>query len=307
MRKLPPLNALKAFEAAARLGGVRAACQELHVTQSAISHHITNLEQHLQTTLFHRVNNRIILTETGQLFLRQIEPALDAIARATADASKHTSKETITVAMPSSLTLNWLIPRLGNFLTNHPELDIRLLEQLSISGSETDIDCAIEYRQQPSKDLISLQVLPDIVAPMASPGYIRRHKIKSVEDLKSCTLIVTERRLVSWQTILKDMSWLKSSAIISVASSVHALAAAKEGLGIALANPYNGQQFIDDKVLKIPFHFKAGSLPPTSKYYFSTLPTKSQLPKVATFKEWLIKELEKTRKEIAKNNPGLMT
>lgn len=290
MRRLPPMNSLIAFEAAARLGGVRAASDELNVTQSAVSHQIANLESYLQTSLFHRKSKRLFLTDVGKDYLKQIEPVLDGIERASADAARLAFRETLTVAAPPSFTVTWLLPRLGKFMDAHPNLNIRLLERMQLDLDEKDIDCAIEYRFQASKDLQSVLLLPDEVVPIASPHLVKMHKIRSIENLRGISLIETARRLISWRAILGSQSWYKAQRIISVSYSLHAFQAAELSLGIAMGNRYNAEKYIKEGLLCIPFEFKSGTVPPTPRYFISCIAHKANLPKVAAFSDWVINE-----------------
>jgi LysR family glycine cleavage system transcriptional activator len=291
MRKLPPLNALIAFEATARLGGVRAASDELNVTQSAVSHQIANLENYLQTLLFHRKSKRLFLTDVGKDYLRQVEPVLDSIARASADAARFSDRETLTVAAPPSLTVTWLLPRLGKFIDAFPNLNLRFLERMTLDPEEKQIDCAIEYRFQASKDLQSVLLLPDEVVPIASPYLVKKHRIRSIENLRGISLIETERRLTSWRAILGSQPWYKTQRIISVSYSLHAFQAAELSLGIALGNRNNAERYIKESRLCIPFEFKAGTVPPSPRYFLSSTAQKTNLPKVAAFSDWIRNEV----------------
>ncbi|WP_092225979.1 LysR family transcriptional regulator [Desulforhopalus singaporensis] len=116
MRKLPPLTAIVAFEAVARLGSVRAAVSELNVTQSSVSHQLARLENHLQVQLFQRRSKRLFLTTAGQDYFKTIEPALDSIANATNKEMMETKRETLSVSAPPSFIVTWLLPRIDGFL-----------------------------------------------------------------------------------------------------------------------------------------------------------------------------------------------
>ena len=290
MRRLPPMTALIAFEAAARLGGVRAASDELNVSQSAVSHQIAKLEDHLESLLFERRNRRLFLTDVGQDFLRKIEPALDSIANSAADASRHSKHETLTISSPPSFLAMWLMPRVSGFLKTHPNLNLRLVERMTQDPDDKRVDCSIEYRFQASKDLQTTRILPDEVVPLGSPELIVERGIRSVEDLQGIPLIETERRLISWKTILKSRRWLKKQRFISVGYSLHAFKAAELGIGIALGNRYNAQWYIDKNLLSVPFRFETGSLPPTPRYYISATVQKAALPKVNEFTSWIKNE-----------------
>ena len=297
MRRIPPLNALIAFEATARLGGVRAASDELNVTQSAVSHQIANLENYLETALFHRRNRRMFLTEVGSDYFKQIEPAMEAIIRASAHAERIAHGETLTISAPPSLTATWLLARLQKFVDAHPDLNIRFLERMVLNPEEKLIDCAIEYRYQESQDFKSILLLHDEVAPIASPKLVNRHKIHSVEDLRGVTLIQTDRRLISWKAILGSMPWYRTQKIFSFSYSLHAFQAAELSLGVALGNRYNAERYIKEGSLCVPFEFKPGEVPPTPRYFFSSTAQKARLPKVIAFSDWITKEARPARNE----------
>ncbi|TQV68322.1 LysR substrate-binding domain-containing protein [Denitrobaculum tricleocarpae] len=291
MRNLPPFKALNAFEATARLGGVRAAAAELAVTQSAVSHQLANLENHLRAALFHRQGKRLILTDTGRDYLNRIGPVLDHLEEATFEAANHSQVETLTVSAPPSFLAMWLLPRIANFTAGHEDLDLRLLERLTLAPEEETIDCAIEYRLAPDSASNATQILSDQVVPLASPDLIARHSIRSLDDLSEVTLIETERRLISWQAILRESPKLESQRFLSVSYSLHAFEAARLGLGVALGNRYNAQRFIDEGSLAVPFEIPEVLKPRTPKYFLTLPEKKSALKKVVGFSEWLQAEI----------------
>jgi LysR family transcriptional regulator, glycine cleavage system transcriptional activator len=293
MRPLPPLNSIKAFEVAARLGGVRLAAAELNVSQSAVSRHISNLEAFLQAELFERRGKKIVLTQTGREYLQQLEPALDAISRASQVAARHQPRRHLVVSAPPTFISNWIMPRLHRFLAQEPELDIRFLANLTMPEENEQIDCGIEYRFDPSPRLQSQILLRDENVVLASPAYISAYSIACLQDLRGCTLIETERRLVSWAEVLKPFAWAQK--LISVSLSSHAFEAARHGLGVALANRHNATSLIADGALAVPFVLDTEGLAPTPRYFFSTSGNKPNLPKVQAFSDWL-------QREIAKNN-----
>lgn len=291
MRSLPPFKALSAFEATARLGGVRAAAGELAVTQSAVSHQLAKLESHLRTPLFHRQGKRLVLTDTGRDYLHRIGPVLDHLEEATFEAANHSRVETLTVSAPPSFLAMWLLPRISSFTAGHPDLDLRLLERLTLAPEEESIDCAIEYRLTPDSAADATQILSDQVVPLAAPDLITRHAICSLEDLSKVTLIETERRLISWRAILREAPALDTQRFLSVSYSLHAFEAARLGMGVALGNRYNAQRFIDEGALTIPFQIPEALKPRTPKYFLTLPERKSKLEKVILFREWLLQEI----------------
>ena len=291
MRKFPPLNSVIAFESVARLGSVRDAADELCVSQPAISHHLRNLEEYLQTGLFNRKNRRLSLTDVGKDYLKEVGPSFDRIAYASIRASSLENRETLTISAPPSLLGSWLIPRLSGFLEGNKNLNLVIFE---IEGFDRGIiDCAIEYRFRASNDYKSFCLIPDEWVLLMSPTLFEKHRISSLEDLKGVTLIETMRRPFSWQVMLADFSWLKTQRIIRVSYTLHALRAAEVGLGVTVGNLCNAKPYIQERRLCIPFKLNPNVLPPKPNYFFSVLPQKEKLPKVTAFLKWLQKEVTK--------------
>jgi len=287
MRKLPPLNAIRAFEAVARSGGIRAATDELFVSQSAISRHIANLEAYLKTQLFLRRGKRLILTDIGREYLQRLEPALDTIAQASARARQNPPSSSLTVSVPPSLLLNWLLPKFRTFLESYPDIEITWDDHMTFPEDFKGIDCAIEYRVEPSSRLISEPLLDDEIVAMASPDYVARYAINSIEDVRGCLLIETERRLVSWDDVLRSYPWREEQKRLRVALSMHALEAARLGYGIALANRLNASHAFRKKELCIPFSIDQKNLPRHPQYFISVPRQASDNASVAHFIEWL--------------------
>ncbi len=291
MRKLPPLTATVAFEAVARLGSVRAAADELNVTQSSISHQIAKLEDHFRVQLFHRRSKRLFLTTGGQDYFKIIEPALDSIANATYNVAKDAKRETLTVSAPPSFIVTWLLPRIDSFLKIHPELNLRLIDRMILDIDDKSIDCAIEYRFEATKDVQSARLLPDEVVVLAAPDLLQKHAINSVESLAGIPLIETERRLVSWNVILQSYPWFQTQKILTFSYSLHAFKAAELGLGVVLGNRHNAKWYIDENLLRVPFELEAGLVPPTPRYFISSTMQKANIPKVADFTNWIKSEV----------------
>ncbi|WP_212524343.1 LysR substrate-binding domain-containing protein [Actibacterium sp. MT2.3-13A] len=289
-RKLPPLNSVRTFESAARTGGVRAAAQELNVSQSAVSRHIAILEEYLQTPLFVRSGRRLVLTDAGREYLQQLEPALDSIARASLRATSVKPRERLSVSAPPSFISNWILPRLSGFLEQHPEIELRLVDRMTFPESGEDVDCAIEYRIDTSPRLRSEALMSDEIVPMAAPDYISRFAIRGLDDLSVCTLIETERRLVSWSDILPAATARARPRILTLSLSVHALEAARQGYGVALANRHNASRLVRSGELRVPFLLDQAHLPPRPRYYYSVPPNRRS-EKERAFRDWLDREI----------------
>ena len=125
-RRLPPLNALRAFEAAARHLSFTKAAEELYVTQAAVSHQVKALEEALGVQLFRRLNRRLMLTDAGQLYLPALTEAFDGIDAATGRLRADENAGSLTVSVANSLAAKWLLPRLPRFRERHPEIDVEV-------------------------------------------------------------------------------------------------------------------------------------------------------------------------------------
>jgi len=285
MRQIPSLQALRAFEATARLGGVKQAAIELCVTQSAISHQIANLEEHLGGPVFDRVGKRLKPTSAGRRYVQKLGALFDGLEEATRDVQTRRDHETLRISMPPTFAAQWLAPHLGDFLDTHPHLDIRMIEQLRIDDAYNDIDCAIEYRLRPDPKANSQLLFRDQIVPIASPSLIAEKQINCLDDLKDIPLIETERRLASWQSLLHHMPWATANRIISVKYSNMAFHLASLGYGIALGNLHNAQGLIDAGKLAVPFTLSKKIIPPTPRYYFTTIANAS--PQAEAFRQWV--------------------
>jgi len=220
-----------------------------------------------------------------------LPPALDSIANATNKVVMETKRETLSVSAPPSFIVTWLLPRIESFLQAYPELNLRLIDRMTLDPDDKAIDCGIEYRFEATKDVQSECLLPDEVVILASPKLLDKREIKSIESLAGVPLIETERRLVSWSIILKYYPWFKIQKMLTFSYSLHAFKAAELGLGVVLGNLHNAKWYIDENLLCIPFALEPGSVPPTPRYFISSTMQKARIPRVVDFTNWIKKEV----------------
>ena len=162
---------------------------------------------------------------------------------------------------------------------------------MTLEPEEKGIDIAIEYRFEEDLHFKTRQLLTDEIVALASPDFVKTHKVKSLEDLQGLTLIETERRLNSWKSILSEFPWVKDQHFLSVGYSLHAFEAAAQGLGVALGNRVNAEGMLANHQLCIPFDIDDSQLPPLPRYYLSIPPHKERWARVVAFVEWLEQEL----------------
>ncbi len=236
--KLPPLNSVRAFEAAGRLGSFNLAAAELNVTSGAISRHIQQLEDWLGTPLFIRRHRGVELTEEGAVYRHEASEALTRLALATTRIRNSRVHNVIRVNSATSFTLRWLIPKLARFQRLHPDIEVRVqasnepLEQIS-----TPYDVAIRFGRQAgpgSRACISLQ---GGQLPFCRPDILTERPIGSVSDLKEHTFLHVALYAGGWQEwlALAGEPGLQPARSVTFEDAYMAIQGAIDGLGIIIA------------------------------------------------------------------------
>jgi LysR family transcriptional regulator, glycine cleavage system transcriptional activator len=246
MRKddLPPLEALRAFDAAARHLSFTRAAGELFVTQSAVSKQVGALESALATRLFERRTRALALTAAGERLQRATETAFGAL-RAAAAELRGGDEPTITLATTQAFASFWLIPRLADFRHNHPGIDIRISADTRLVDLERGrFDAAVRYLQDSSAPASALRLFGDTVVPVASPALLARsgQPLARPADLAHHVLLVYEddeqrRPWLSWPIWLEmaGVADLRPAGSIAFNQYEAAIRAALDGQGVALA------------------------------------------------------------------------
>lgn len=239
-RRLPPLTAIRAFEAVARLGSVKVAAGELFVTASAVSHQIKALESHLGLSLFVRERRQLRLTTTGQRYLEAVGHALDTIDIATRRVTAAQSGQVVNVSVAPSFLSRWLVPRIRQFQDRYPEVELRLSPNSGpVDFAWSDVDMAVYFGTGDWPD-VEAHFLHDVVlVPVCSPRLLESlAPLKTVRDLAACTLIDVSTRPDEWDRFLAGFGVARHGRGKRLAFSNTSLAvgAAMEDLGIALAD-----------------------------------------------------------------------
>ncbi|WKL24526.1 LysR family transcriptional regulator (plasmid) [Sinorhizobium meliloti] len=174
-RKLPPLTALTAFEAAARLGSFTKAADELGVTQAAVSRQMHLLEDQLGFPLFHRLHRKIKLTEKGKTLASAAQDAFDLLAAGVAEISKGEHEAELTIAATVAFSHFWLLPRISEFSSQHPEINLRIITQDNMPNIESgDLDVAIRFGNGMWPDGQAELLFEDEIFPICSPKFAER-------------------------------------------------------------------------------------------------------------------------------------
>lgn len=296
-RRLPSLNALKAFEAAARHGSFTRAAEELHVTQGAISHQVKALERGLGLKLFHRERQRLTLAEAGRSYLEVVRDAFDRLSFGTERLLQRQSMGVLTVSTSPNFAAKWLVHRLGRFAEAHPGIDLRVSAALHhVDFAREDIDLAIRHGDGQWPGLCVTRLYAEEVFPVCSPALLRgRHALRSPADLKHHTLLhVDDRR--AWDGWLADANVADAESLRGLVFNQASIAidAAVDGQGVALARTALAAWDVLAGRLVRPF---ARSSKVSYAYWIVCPKSTADLPKICAFRDWLQAEAaEEARK-----------
>lgn len=292
MRKLPPLNALKAFEAAARNLSFTRAADELFVTQAAVSHQVKALEEFLGVKLFLRRNRALLLTAEGQTYYLELKEIFNHILQATERLKNASSRGQLTISLPPSFAILWFVPRLSRFRDSYPDIDVRIRAVDEVDGSLTeDVDVAIYYGAGKWPGLKAFKLHNEYLLPVCSPLLLNGKKpLREPRDLLNHTLLHDETRN-AWKDWFRlvgiDKNKGDNGPIFS--HSNLALKAAVYGQGIALANNVLVKQEIEAGHLIQLFN---EVLPRTKSFYLVCRESQAEVGKIATFRNWLLSVVE---------------
>lgn len=299
-RKLPPLNALRTFEAAARHGNFMAAADELCVSHSAISHQVKKLEVYLGLELFSREAKGVKLTETGRDYYATVRTALERIAEATAVLVAPHAAGLVTVQVYSTFAIRWLIPRLAEFQTKHPQTHIRLhTSQSDVNFEHEDVDLCVMIGQPVHSGLHYDYLFSSRIFPVCSPSLLKGSTpLENPQDLAKHNIIQVYPSRKDWQVWLQQMqvSGVNPNAGQQFDSYDLAWNTAIQGLGIALGmEPFVNRDIEAGLLVEIfPGHvFPGDMIYPEGDWYLACRKEKLDQKSFRVFREWLMSEVEK--------------
>jgi LysR family glycine cleavage system transcriptional activator len=289
-RRLPALNALKAFEAAARYESFTRAAEELCVTQGAVSHQVKALEAELGLKLFNRERQRLVITEAGRSYLNVVRDAFDRIANGTERLLQRQNAGVLTVSTSPNFAAKWLVHRLGRFAEAHPSIDLRVSASLHhVDFAREDVDLAIRHGNGQAPGLHVTRLCAEELFPVCSPKLLQgSYSLRAPADLSRHTLLhVNDRQ--DWRNWLETAGAehvdVSRGPILNQASM--AIDAAIDGQGVALArSALAAWDAIAGRLVR-PFAF---ALPATFSYWIVCPKATAKLPKIAAFTDWLLAE-----------------
>jgi LysR family glycine cleavage system transcriptional activator len=296
-RRLPPLNALRAFEAAARHLNFSRAADELSVTPGAVSQQIQNLEDYVGAALFKRTPKGLLLTDAAQTALPALREAFDRLAEAASLLTAAVDGRRLTLTAPPSFAAKWLVPRLGAFEQLHPQVDVWLsagIELVDLAAGEVDV--AVRYGSGRYPGLEVRRLITETVIPVISPELLKETPLDSPVDLKNHVLL--HDGSPDLDDSCPDWSmWLAARGLRGVDGmrgprfnqSSLVIEAAANGRGVALAKRTLAQADLDAGRLVAPLQIATAV---DFAYYLVHPKAKGRLPQVKAFISWIEAEAE---------------
>ena len=295
-RKLPPLNGLRAFEAAGRLLSFARAADELNVTPAAISHQVKALEEYLGVALFRRLHRGLLLTDAGQACLPGLSESFDGLAAAVGRLRQLEARGGLTVSAPPGFAAKWLVIRLERFRDICPDIDVRISASMHlVDFTREDVDIAVRYGAGNYPGLRVEWLLSEEMYPVCSPALLSGPKpLKTPDDLRHHTLVHDESPTAD-VAIPDWRMWLHAAGIrdIDTTRSLRlnptsmAIQATIDGLGVALGRSVLVENDIAAGRLVRPFEMTS---PLDFHYYIVATEAAWDLPKVKAFREFLMAE-----------------
>jgi LysR family glycine cleavage system transcriptional activator len=289
MRRLPYLNGIKAFEAAARNGSFAAAAGELNVSPAAISRMVHLLEERLGVALFARQANRLVLTPTGHAYQAGLTTIFDALANLTSQVTSQTGERVLTIGVGPTFAIRWLIPRLADFRKVEPDIEVRFTTGGVAAPFADDWTCGITLGDGDWPGLVAERMFAADLLPVCAPRIATR--IKRVSDLNGPMLIRVGHATEDWPL------WLKAAGAGRISAKGpefeyygQAIQAAADGVGVAMGiRPY-----IDDDLapgrLVAPFTL---SVPKGKQWYLVYRDFRKDQRDFMAFRKWLLRASRK--------------
>jgi len=284
VRALPSLNGLRAFEAAARHGSFAAAGAELNVTQAAVSRMVRLLEERLGFRLFERHANSLQLTWQGRTLQPGLTTSFDAIASLLEQVAAQSALPILTIGVGPSFAMRWLIPRLADFQTRHPDIEVRIATGGAINPIGHDWTCGIRLGDGRWPGFEAEMLFSAELFPVCAPAIARR--VKKADDLRQQTLLHVVHAPDDWPR------WLKAAGVKlrpekrspRFATYAMALQAATDGLGVAMAlEPYVADDLAAGRLVA-PFRQR---VPKGIAWYLLHPPARAADPSFVAFRGWL--------------------
>ena len=294
-KRLPPLNWLRSFEAAARHLNFTQAATELHMTQAALSQQIKGLESQLGCALFKRLPRSLALTDAGRAYIPGVREAIENLAVVTDEVFGKERGSTLSVRVNLVFFNTWLAPRLADFRLKYSDIDLRFTSNIWFTGADQEADLEIRYGKGNWTDFSSDQLTWDQLVPVCSPQLLYQQNVPDEpDDLNGYTLLHVIGYEEGWGHWLKQLGHhtIDASQGIHFDSLMTAMEMAAHGHGIALSRSSLAAELLKSDRLIAPFN---ESIAAAESIFLVTPSNKPIQPHAQKFKDWLIQEAAKAR------------
>jgi LysR family transcriptional regulator, glycine cleavage system transcriptional activator len=298
-RKLPPLNALRAFEIASQATSFTAAASELCVSQGAVSRHIAHLEDYFGVPLFDRGGRQVRLTDAGILLADELHMAFDRIEAATRKVGRQRQRQCIRLGLFPTMATSWLMPRLVEFQATHPAMELQVTCKTEFSAEDKARFDVISGRGPVSESTMEYQPILDIMLrPVCSPSMLA--SLQTPDDLRRCTTLHSINRRSDWDAWLAkaNVGPLDGSRVLRFENSVLAHQAAASGLGVAMAIYQNDAIGLSPQLVE-PFPQTVRTGESYGLFWPRAL---SDVPAFCTFSDWLREGLAQRTRSVGMTN-----
>jgi LysR family glycine cleavage system transcriptional activator len=285
---LPPLHLLRTFDVAARHLSFKKAAAELHVTPSAVSHQIKQLEDLLGLPLFLRVNRGLRLTPAGQFYAEKVGAGMDQLQRATQSLSQRFGRPVLRASILPFMAAELVIPALESFQQQHPEIELRI--ETSVQNADFDsgeVDVAIRFGLGDWPGLVSEKLSDIIGSPVCSPAYAREHDLSSLQDIRRCKLIgLPADARDAWKLLVEkaQLADFTPQHTLTVDSLLAASRAAEQGLGLGIGVFPLMSPLVDSGRLVTPFNIW---VPVPEGYYLVWRSEDRERADIRAFCQWM--------------------
>lgn len=289
---LPPVADLLAFEAAARHHSISRAADELHLTQSAVSRQIRQLEQQLGIALFHRVRQRIVLTDIGRVYAADVRAVLQQLSGASQKVMASAGGGLLNLAVLPTLGTRWLIPRLGGFVARHPEVTVNFAARSEpFDFAQEPFDAAIHFGAPHWAGAACAYLMHEAVVPVCSPAFAERHAVRQPQDLAAVVLLQQSTRPTQWAEWFEQVGVAGAPALRGPRFEQFAMIAqaAVSGLGAALLPSFLVEAEIAAGALTVLF---PQALTSDDAYYLVYPESRAQVPLLLAFRDWIVGEAQ---------------
>lgn len=285
--RLPPLNSLRLFEAAARLSSFKNAAEELLLTPSAVSHGIQSLEEWLGVPLFLRTSKGLVLSEAGHAYVPVVREALQLLASGSAQVINRHGSGQLSISAAPTFGARWLLPRLHKFRVLHPEIQIVIdTAQERAELSEGGVDLAIRMGRGNWQGVIADKLVAEELVPVCAPSI--RERVQGLADIEQAPLIHVTRTSEDWATWAAETGRVVPDAARGLRFDTIQMAfqAASRGLGVAMGRkPLVNEELASGDLVEV-----WEAVPSKTAYWLVGAESRADDPRIAAFRSWILQE-----------------